>query len=434
LLAALASSPERFALARAKPASLRCAIEVAGNSAYLTDLLLHDPQDLEILDSVQPAHPNCEPTLQLEMGLKHFSIPEAFSWASDPRLELREKMAMLRREYRTRVLELGASDLAAGGSPFPMLKRWTANAARCIASALVIARRSWLNENAAPAGSDVPFVILGMGRLGLGEFDLASDADLVFLAGSDAKREDLEHWTHLAERTITVLASYTSDGTLFPVDTRLRPRGQEGELVVTLNELLNYIEENAQGWELLTYLKACPLAGNPQLGEEVVNRLQTAIYKRLLAFRDFEGELHQMRRRLEREVQVPSSNTKTAPGGYYDVEFAVAYSRLQGRVKALPGANMAEQIAALQIAEVISPDDASVLTEGAGFLRSVDHAMRLVTGKAPNGLIETGASAEMTTSVARRWNLIADGQTLAARLHETQQQVRYVYRRLVGSE
>ena len=112
----------------------------------------------------------------------------------------------------------------------------------------------------------MPFVILGMGRLGLSEFDLASDADLVFVAGSEAKREDLERWTHLAEKTIEVLSSYTRDGTLFPVDTRLRPRGQEGELVVTLEGLLSYIAEDAQAWELLTYLKAHPLAGNPQLG------------------------------------------------------------------------------------------------------------------------------------------------------------------------
>jgi len=204
--------------------------------------------------------------------------------------------------------------------------------------------------------------------------------------------------------------------------------------VVTLQGLLSYITENAQAWELLTYLKAHPLAGNQELGQAAVDGLQAAIYDRFSAYDDFEGELHQMRRRLEREVEVPSSNTKTAPGGYYDVDFAVSYTRLQRRVAALPGANMAEQIAALRAAEVISSEDAAALTEGAGFLRSVDHILRLVTGKAPNGLPENSAHAETAESVARHWNLIADGQTLAGKLHETQQQLRYVYRRLVGSE
>jgi len=370
---------------------------------------------------------------QLDMGLDTFSVPEAHAWASDPSLDLREKMAILRRQYRARLLGLGSTDLAAGGSAFPMLKGWTVNAARCISSAQVIARSSWKHEKVT-SGDAVPFVVLGMGRLGLSEFDLASDADLVFVAGSEAKREDLEDWTHLAEKTIEVLSSYTRDGTLFPVDTRLRPRGQEGELVVSLEGLLNYIAEDAQAWELLTYLKAHPLAGNPQLGRAVAERLQAAIFHRFSTYENFEGELHQMRRRLEKEVTVPSSNTKTAPGGYYDVDFAVSYLRLRRRVPTLPGANMAEQIAALRAAEGLSAEDAATLTEGAGFLRSVDHILRLVTGKAPSGLPENGAHAETAESVARHWSLIAEGETLAGRLHETQQQLRYVYRRLVGSE
>jgi [glutamine synthetase] adenylyltransferase / [glutamine synthetase]-adenylyl-L-tyrosine phosphorylase len=434
LLTAMASSPEAFASARAKPASLRLALEVAGDSAYLTELQVHHPEDLEILDPAELVPSGGDASGQLEMGLGAFSMPEAYAWASEAGLDLREKMAILRRQYRTRLLELGAVDLSVGGSAFPMLKRWTASAARSIASAQAIALSSWMHEKAVSGGGDVPFVILGLGRLGLSEFDLASDADLVFVAGSEATREDLEHWTHLAEKTIEVLSSYTRDGTIFPVDTRLRPRGQEGELVVTLEAFLSYIAEDAQAWELLTYMKAHPLAGNPELGLAAVDQLQAAIYNRFSAYDDFEGELHQMRRRLEREVEVPLSNTKTAPGGYYDVDFAVSYARLQRRVAALPGANMADQIASLRAAESISFEDAAALTEGAGFLRSVDHVIRLVTGKAPNGLPENSSQAETVESVARRWNLMADGQTLAAKLHETQQQLRYVYRRLVGSE
>ena len=93
-----------------------------------------------------------------------------------------------------------------------------------------------------------------------------------------------------------------------------------------------------------------------------------------------------------------------------------------------------EQIAALRAADAISTEDADTLTGGAGFLRSVDHILRLVTGKAPNGLPENGAHAETAESVARSWNLIAEGQTLAGKLQEAQQHLRYVYRRLVGSE
>ena len=227
LLVAMASSPERFAPARTKPATLRRTIEVTAASAYLTELLVHHPEDMEILDAIDIAPPDGDAAGQLDMGLESSSIADAYPWASEAGLDLREKMAALRRQYRARLLELGAVDLAAGGSAFPMLKRWTASAARCIASALVIARSSCVPKGGHGDGG-VPFVILGLGRLGLSEFDLASDADLIFVAGSEAKREDLEGCTRLAEKTIEVLSSYTRDGTIFPVDTRLRPRGQRG--------------------------------------------------------------------------------------------------------------------------------------------------------------------------------------------------------------
>ena len=77
---------------------------------------------------------------------------------------------------------------------------------------------------------------------------------------------------------------------------------------------------------------------------------------------------------------------------------------------------------------------ARTLTEGAAFLRSVDHAVRLVTGKPGEGLPEHVGQAESVEALARRWGLIRSDGTLAARLREVQQEVRYAYRRLVGSE
>ena len=95
---------------------------------------------------------------------------------------------------------------------------------------------------------------------------------------------------------------------------------------------------------------------------------------------------------------------------------------------------MAEQIAALRQADAISAGDAEELSQGAGFLRSADHIIRLVTGKAPAGWPENIAHAETAESVAQRWGLMTSGETLAEKIHDTQQRLRYVYRRMVGSE
>ncbi len=435
-LAALLGSSERFSLARQRPHSVCRALEVVGASEYLGELLIHHPEDVAVFDSEQPLSSAVGPSGQMEIGLRGSPQLEPFPWALEGGLQVREKMALLRRHYRARVLELGAADLVGRDSVFAALRRWSNLAARSIASALSIASET-LERNAMEGAGGLaalPFVALGLGRLGLEEFDLASDADLVFLTVQATAKGEIAFWTRLAEKTIEVLSSYTRDGTLFAVDTRLRPRGQEGELVVTEDALLSYLGEAAQVWEALTYLKACPVAGNIELGRRVVLRLGTRLLDRFASHPKLESEFWEMRRRLEKKVAAPPSNTKTAPGGYYDVDFAVSYLRLRHRVAVPPGANMAEQIVALRSAGLITGEDARTLTEGASFLRSVDHAIRLVTGKAALGLPEHVGQAEAVEKLMRRWGLVAGEEALPQRLHATQQQVRYVYRRLVGSE
>jgi len=433
LLAALLGSSERFALVREKPECLRRAIEVVSASEYLAELLVYHPEDLAVLES-EITSVGKAVAGQIEISLDRARDPEPFPWALEPGLEMREKMALLRRHYRARVLELGVADLAEGGSAFAVLKRWSMAAARAVATALSIAQVALAKPTASDRPFPWPFVVLGLGRLGLNEFDLASDADLIFLVGSEVARDNPGFWTRLAEKTIEALSSYTRDGTVFAVDTRLRPLGQEGELVVTQDALLSYVAEDAQVWEALTYLKAWPVAGDLDFGKQTVRRVVETLLDRFGAYPQLEAALRQMRRRLEREVAVPPSNTKTAPGGYYDVDFAVSCLRLRHRVLTPPGANMAEQIAALRSAGWMSEEDAQALSAGAGFLRSLDHALRLVTGKAAEGLPERVGYAEAVESLARQWGLITGTESVAQRLRETHQQVRSAYRRLVGAD
>jgi glutamate-ammonia-ligase adenylyltransferase len=427
-LGALLASSDRFALARENPESLRRALEVVAASDYLGDLLVHHPEDMVALNTSDVAHAT-DRDGQILLGLDAAYENPPFPWGLEEALGVREKMALMRRHFRARVIELGAADLTELGAIFPALARWSSLAARSIATALVVA----LQALERPCG-ELPFAVLALGRLGLKEFDLSSDADLVFVVASGTPREEMDAWRRLAEKTIEVLASYTRDGTLFAVDTRLRPRGQEGELVVSEDALLGYLADAAHVWEALTYLKCFPVAGNIEFGRRLTQGIAETVFDRFSTAPDLEAEMQEMRRRLEREVSVPSTNTKTVPGGYYDVDFTVSLLRLRHRVGAAPGAQMADQIAALANAGLLSCEDVARLREGAAFLRSVDHAVRLVTGKAAAGLPEVVAQAELVERLARRWGVIEGQETMASRLRAVQREVRYVYRRVLGAE
>jgi len=429
----LFSSAEKFELVREQPERLRSALDILRASDYLGELLIHHPEDVAAIEPLEPPMAASEAAAQMGMPLVALGAPShggPHPWAIERGLGTPEKMALLRRDFRARVLSLGASDLASLGDVFAALERWSALAARSIATALVVAAQV-LDR---PAAEEPPLVVLGLGRLGLSEFDLASDADVVFVATPGISREQVIECTRLAEKTIDVLSSYTRDGTLFAVDTRLRPLGHEGELVIKADALVSYIHDSAHVWEALTYLKACPVTGAGSQAQATVERIVAAVCERFVSYPGLEDELQEMRRRLEREVLVPPSNTKTAPGGYYDIDFAVSRLRLRNRVQLPPGANMRQQIAALNLAGLLSDEDARVLAEGAAFLRSVDHAVRLVTGKSADGLPEHVGHADAIETLARHWGLIGPGETMAGRLREIQQQVRNVYRRLVGAE
>ena len=66
------------------------------------------------------------------------------------------------------------------------------------------------------------------------------------------------------------LTAYTRDGTVFPVDARLRPHGREGELIVTPTQLAAYFQDEAKPWEALTYLKMRHVAGDSEVGDRAL--------------------------------------------------------------------------------------------------------------------------------------------------------------------
>ena len=83
-----------------------------------------------------------------------------------------------------------------------------------------------------------------------------------------------------AEQMMQALAAYTRNGMVFPVDTRLRPRGSEGELLVTPAQLAAYFEHEAQPWEALMYTKLRYVAGSRTLGAKGDRRPPAALFQR----------------------------------------------------------------------------------------------------------------------------------------------------------
>jgi glutamate-ammonia-ligase adenylyltransferase len=281
-------------------------------------------------------------------------------------------------------------------------------------------------ELARAGGSLAPsLAVLGLGRLGLGELDLLSDVDLVFVAGE----EDREDAARLAARWIQVLTAYTQTGTLYAVDTRLRPGGREGELVQTPASLARYFREHAGLWEAVSYLKARAVAGDGATAARALAAVQTAVRER------FEGqaigdELRRLRDRMEREGKPGRWGLKTVAGGYYDVDFVLSARLLEsGHTGFGPiglagwaqagGGGLLPQAAAAELGGAVR------------LLRAADHALRVGTGKAGAAVPGAGASLERGWSWLAHSGAVESAAAAAGAVEEARRRIREIYQTLL---
>ena len=89
-------------------------------------------------------------------------------------------------------------------------------------------------------------MVVALGRLGMREFDLGSDADLLFII-PDIEAARQRFWTRVAERLLEILSAYTEGGPILSVDTRLRPNGREGMLVQSGVEIRGVLLDKSRG-------------------------------------------------------------------------------------------------------------------------------------------------------------------------------------------
>lgn len=132
-----------------------------------------------------------------------------------------------------------------------------------------------------------------------------------------------------------------------------------------------------------------------------------------------------MRERIEKERPEGATGFKCAPGGFFDIDYVIAYAALaQGEFAEMPK-NVVEQIDALEARGALDAAHATILRDAATFYRSLDHAIRLVLGRSSSTLPEP-AQIPRVNSLLKEWGVPANGNLRDA-LTSTSRAVRAVY-------
>ena len=386
----LAAHPARLDCFQLDPQVRACVLDLFEHSDFFGGQLVRYP---ELIDEIQAACGN-------RQGRSGFHAP-----LDAPALNV---------FFRQQMVRIQSDSIYHAAPIFKTLKRTSDLADSIIASAYRIAVES---------ASANQMMVIALGRLGMREFDVASDADLVFVI-PDQEAPEISFWTAAAGRLIHTISSYTGEGSLFSVDTRLRPNGREGPLVQTESAFREYFEKHAEAWEGMAYMKARAVAGDTLRATLFLSELQQLDWRRYGQSGRSRRELAVMRARLEKE-QGRRNPLKAGPGGYYDIDFALMYYRLKGAGMFFKSLTTPERIDIIEKMGHLERDDAAFLREAATFYRALDHGLRVSTGHAEGRL---PASVSNLASLVRRWAPTA--LSLHDRLREIQQGTRAFYDRV----
>ena len=405
------TSSERYAAVIREPIAVEKALRLLSASDFLTDILVRHPQEITTVAEFSGPKKAAPPVLA--EGERPPGRDPVFQYIAGVSLPQTEKLALLRQHYRHRVFAAGTRDIMESRNVYESLWEGTEIADDAVGAALHI------------AGAPEDFAILALGRLGTREFDVGSDADLIFVRN---EQSDPVRAHKTAEQTVGALVAYTSEGTMFAVDTRLRPRGGEGELVITPGSLAAYFEQEAQPWEALSFTKLRFVAGSEDLAARAIAAARQHFH-RFAADPTFPGAVRAMRAKLEKSDE--PGNFKVAPGGFYDIDFVCSYLSVLHALEE-PGGNIRERLYELAEGGLLSDADCATLDHAAELLRSLEHVVRLVLGKARKALPATAHARDMTELLVGRMLQREFPRGLEAEIAPLLRGVRAVYERVVA--
>ncbi len=225
---------------------------------------------------------------------------------------------------------------------------------------------------------EIGFSVIAMGKWGARELNYYSDIDLVFVHDPAEQDEGKAHAAALAiaSRLLSRLTAPTFDGPTLNVDADLRPEGAMGPLCRSLNGYSGYYDRWGEAWELQALLKARPVAGDRQLGEDFRRMADRIIWEEGL---DVDALRSIRALKAQAEEGSKSSDLKRSRGGIRDIEFSCQILQLvHGRVDTdLRVTATLDVIDALERHGYIDAVEAERMAVSYRFLRNVEHRLQL---------------------------------------------------------
>jgi len=363
----------------ADPAGRRLIEGLAGNSPYLTQLLLRDLDFARhlILDGPDAAFATALAT----------PTPEGAE---------RDAVARMLRRVKSRgALTVALADIL---DIWP-LETATARLSELAEATLDRAMAVLLNDAAARGKLAVAdparpldgagYVALGMGKLGAGELNYSSDIDLIVLFDPQRQpaglRDELPRtWVRITRDLVKLMEERTADGYVFRTDLRLRPDPGATPVALSVDGAVTYYESMGQNWERAAMIKARPVAGDLAVGRAFLDEIAPFVWRKHLDFAAIE-DIHSIKRQIHRHkgggaIAVEGHNIKLGRGGIREIEFFAQTQQLiwGGREPRVRTSGTIATLNALVETGHVVASTAERLAVAYRFLRRLEHRLQMI--------------------------------------------------------
>ena len=248
------------------------------------------------------------------------------------------------------------------------------------------------------AGQRAEFWVIGMGKLGARELNVSSDIDLIYVYDEDGETTGNaqgaglisahDYFSRVVKAIYTLIGDTTEHGFVFRVDLALRPNGNSGPSVVSLEALEEYLLVQGREWERFAWMKSRVIAPFSALERGSAVSLRSVIlpfvFRRYLDYNVFESlrTLHQQIRdhAAKRSAGHPerANDVKLSRGGIREIEFTVQLLQVVrgGQFPELRTRPTLDALKRVAKAGLMPVETANALAKAYVFLRKVEHRIQ----------------------------------------------------------
>ena len=396
-----------YAMFNEQPTTLELLTKLCGTSRFLAELLTGQPESFDVLTA--PAvmdHPKTAAEICME------ALQEIADGTPD------QVFQALRRYKNSEVLRigmrniLGQANLWATTTELSDLAEGTLqamyshiNAELQIEYGKPLERGNSQTQTASTDDKtdvDLPlaqFAVIGMGKFGGRELNFSADLDLMLVYSAEGETTqgtpNADYFSRLGLELVNRMKGNTGGGGIYDIDLRLRPFGSSGAIALSLEGYQSYYEKDAETWERQALIRARPIAGDIELGQEFIKQAHAFAYGQPLTAEQIAHIVHN-RQRKEAQTTRPTFTSATARrrrrrrkqqidvksgyGGLIDIEFVAQTLQLthgtthpQVRVQ-----NTVEAIHRLHEVGALNRNQREQLLLAYEFLRNVENSLRIV--------------------------------------------------------